>query len=405
MKSLQVENWTKVQLRRHTILKLITAGESHGKGLVAIIEGLPAGVEIKKEEIDFELKRRQYAFGRGERMSNIEKDEVEIISGIRHSRTIGAPVALYIKNRDWEKNIEIMDPYKYHSVEKILHPRPGHADLAGVLKYGADDIRDILERASARETAARVAAGAVIKKFLSCFSIEFISFVDSIHRIKANYNLNEVIKNTEKFREIVESSSLRTPDKKAEKKFIDVINEAKNRGDTVGGTYILVAKNVPPGLGSHTQWDRRIDGRIAQAILSIHAHKAVEFGDGFTLAEKFGSECGDEIFYSKKEGFFRKTNHSGGIEGGMTNGEPVVLRACIKPLSSLKKPLKSIDISKKKPAMASIIRSDICPVASACVIGEAMLAYIIADEFLKKFGGDSIKETMRNYKAYMKGVK
>ncbi|MCS7184533.1 MAG: chorismate synthase, partial [bacterium] len=295
-------------------------------------------------------------------------------------------------------------PYIKHDVEKITSPRPGHADLAGVLKYHTDDIRNILERASARETAARVACGAIFKKFLKAFGVNFISFVDSIHTINASFNIYGIIKNMNKFKSIIESSVLRTLDKVAEKKFIDIINKAKENGDTVGGTYIVIAKGVPPGLGSHTHWDRRIDGRIAQAILSIHAHKAVEFGDGFSLSKKFGSEVGDEIYYSKNQGFYRKTNHAGGIEGGITNGEPIILRACVKPLSSLRKPLNSVDIINKKAVKASIIRSDICPVASACVIGEAMLAYVLADEFLIKFGGDSLDETIKNYRSYIKTI-
>lgn len=385
------------------MLRFLTAGESHGKGLIAIIEGMPAGVPILKEEIDRELKRRQQGYGRGGRMK-IESDEVEILSGVRWGKTLGSPISFFIKNRDWENWKEAMSPDKaFESCPTVTRPRPGHADLAGFLKYQHTDIRNVLERSSARETAARVAVGAVAKQFLKIFDIKIGSFVTRIgsaeKKIEAA-NLNE--KELLELAQMAESSSVRCPWKETEAEFIEVIEQAIKNGDSVGGCFVVFATGVPVGLGSYVHWDRKLDSKIASGIMSIQAIKAVEIGDGVTLGGKFGSEVMDEIFYDKF--FYRKTNHMGGIEGGVSNGMPIVVKATMKPIPTLRKPLKSVDVFTKEATSASYERSDVCAVPAASVIGEAVLAWHIAEAFLEKFGGDSLKEVESNFYSYQKQI-
>lgn len=383
------------------MLRFLTAGESHGKALVGVVEGMPSGVTILKEEIDRELKRRQQGFGRGGRMK-IESDEVEILSGIRWGKTLGSPIALLIRNRDWENWKEAMnsDPAYAGSTVPVTRPRPGHADLAAAIKYGFNDIRNVLERSSARETAMRVAVGALAKQFLRHFNISIGGFVYRIgyayKDIETAYLSNEeLISLAQK----AEDSQVRCPFEDVEKDMLEVIKEAMNRGDSVGGGFVVFATGVPVGLGSHVHWDRKLSSKIASGIMGIQAVKSVEIGDGTELGKKFGSEVMDEIFFNKS--FYRKTNHMGGIEGGISNGMPIIVKATMKPIPTLRKPLKSVDIVTKESIEAAYERSDICAVASATVIAEAVLAWHIAEAFIEKFGGDSIEEVSSNFRSYM----
>jgi chorismate synthase len=409
------------------ILRFLTAGESHGKGLIGILEGIPSGLALSSKDIDRELARRQSGYGRGGRMK-IEKDHAEIISGVRLGYTIGSPVSLFIENRDWENWQDIMSPEtSVSSVEPskdigeeiknprflpVIRPRPGHADLAGALKYRHKDIRNILERSSARETAMRVAIGAIAKKFLSEFSLTIGSFVTQIGNIKIQNSKFKIQNFGETFKK-AENSPVRCPDEDASKKMMELIDTASKNGDTLGGVFEIFATGLPVGLGSYIQWDKRLDGRLAHALMGIQAIKGVEIGDGFEMAERFGSEVMDEIFYQKTEDrsqksdseFYRETNHAGGIEGGMTNGMPIVIRAAMKPIPTLRKPLRSVNIITKEPFEAAYERSDICAVPAAAVIGEAVAALVIADAFLEKFGGDNIEETKKNFDAYMEYLK
>jgi len=381
------------------MLRYLTAGESHGKLLATILEGIPAGLDLLEGDINHELARRQIGYGRGKRME-IEKDEVEITSGVRLGKTLGSPITLLIKNRDWEnwKKLMSIHPLDKGEVEQFNCPRPGHADLAGALKYNQEDIRNIVERSSARETTSRVAAGAVVKKFLSEFEIKVMSYVVEVRGIKAeipDLPLEEIFLWSE-------DSQLRCPDKIAELKMKDKIDEAKNKGDSVGGIFEVIVKGVPPGLGSFMQWDLRLDGRLAQAVMSIPAVKGVEIGMGFEASRVFGSQVHDEIFYDHSHTrFFHRTNRAGGIEGGVSNGENIIIRAAMKPISTLYSPLKSVNIVTKEPELATVERSDICRVPSASVIAEAAVAIEIGRAFLEKFGGDSLNETRRNYQGYL----
>jgi chorismate synthase len=376
--------------------RFLTAGESHGKGLVAIIEGMVAGLPISEDYIAQDLKRRQAGYGRSARMK-IEQDKAEIISGIRHGFTIGSPISLLIWNRVWKDWQEIMSVAPVDKkIQSITTPRPGHADLAGVTKYGVEDIRLILERASARETAARVAVGAVARIFLDEFGISIHSHTISIGKQKAKQPSS--INWTQ-----VEKSPVRCADATAEKAMMVGIDEAKAEGDTLGGVFELIAVGVPVGLGSHVQWDRRLNGQIAQAIMSIPAVKGVEIGGGFATAGAKGSQVQDVIEAGPKGTslpWHRVTNNAGGIEGGMSNGGPIVVRAAIKPIATLGKPLPSVDLKTGKKAEAHYERSDICVVPAAGVIGEAMLAVVLTNAMLEKFGGDHLKETWVNYKNY-----
>ncbi len=383
------------------MLRYLTAGESHGKGLVAILEGLPAGLKLSSGDIDRELRRRQAGYGRGKRME-IEKDKVEIISGVRMGRTLGSPIALLIKNLDWEnwRQVMMVEDRKVISqnIPPLTHPRPGHADLAGAIKYNFDDLRNVLERASARETAVRVAIGAICRRFLSEFEIRIYSRVIQIGSIK-DVNQWQPIKASY---QIIEDSPLRCLNKRAEAKMIALIDSAKEKGDTLGGVFEVVILNLPVGLGSYVQWDLKLDARLAYALMSIQAIVGVEVGSGFVAAEKFGSQVQDEIFYEKSEHrFFRHSNNAGGIEGGMSNGEPIILRAAMKPISTLGQPLSSIDMVSKKPVKAMKERADVCALPAASVIGEAVAAFEIVRAMREKFGGDSLAETKRNYSGYL----
>lgn len=368
-------------------MRFLTSGESHGKALVAIIEGLPANLPIDKGAINKELYRRKQGYGRGKRME-IEKDTVEILSGVRKGKTIGSPLALMIKNLDY-------DNWKDKDIPQVTKPRPGHGDLAGTIKYNQKDIRNILERASARETAARVSVGAVARQLLLRFNIKILSHVISIGDVclgKKDYSYDDLV--------FADDSPVRCIDEKVSSRMVKAIDEAKAEGDSLGGVFEVVAENVPIGLGSHVHWDRKLDGRIAGAFMSIQAIKGVEIGLGFEAASKRGSEVHDEIFYEEGRGFYRKTNNAGGIEAGITNGCPIVVRAALKPIPTLYKPLKSVDINTKESFEASIERSDVCAVPAASIVGEAVLSWVLAEAMMEKFGGDSIEEVLNNFQSY-----
>jgi len=346
------------------MLRFLTAGESHGKALLSILEGMPAGLRVNAEKINQELKRRQQGFGRGKRMQ-IEKDKAQIISGLKNNITLGSPVGLCIENKD----------FSIEKLPKVTCPRPGHADLSGILKYGFHDARNVLERASARETASRVAAGAICKIFLNEFKIKINSKVLSIGG----------------------GSSFAEMKKK--------VQQAIDSKDTVGGIFEVVVKGLPAGLGSYTHYDKRLNGRLAQAIMSIPGIKALAFGLGFSYAFGFGSAVHDAIYYNKAKGYFRKTNNAGGIEGGISNGEDVVIRACMKPIATLLEPLDSVDINTKKPGKAAVERSDTCVVEAAGVVAEAMVAFELAGAFLDKFGSDTLSDIKINYQNYLKRIR
>ena len=389
-------------------LRYLTSGESHGCALICIIEGIPLGLSISPQIINKDLARRQKGYGRGGRMK-IEADTVKIISGVRWGKTIGSPIALLIENKDWLNWDKAMSPLEEdkNSLPPVTRPRPGHADLSGALKYGHRDIRDVLERSSARETAARVAAGAIAKEFLSEFNIKVMSYVVEIGGIKVPSSRFPAPSSEKKLLETfkkAEVSPVRCADKNTEEKMIDKIDKASVKGDTLGGIFEVIAIGVPPGLGSYIQWDRRLNARLAYALMGIQAIKGVEIGLGFEMAGHFGSEVMDEIFYDSSL-FYRKTNNAGGIEGGISNGMPIVIKAAMKPIPTLKKPLQSVDIISKKPFKAVYERSDVCAVPAASVIGEAMTALVIAECFLEKFGGDSMGEVKRNYEGYLKDLK
>jgi chorismate synthase len=379
--------------------RFLTAGESHGKALTVIIEGMPADLTLTEEHIAADLERRQKGYGRSERMK-IEEDKAEILSGVRYGLTIGSPISLLIWNRDWEnwKQAMSVSPSEKEA-EPLTRPRPGHADLAGVTKYGLDDIRPILERSSARETAARVAAGAIARRLLQEFSIDIHSHTLAIGGVWARHQGPVDW-------EQVEGSPVRCADREAEKAMMAVIDDAASGGDTVGGVFEVVATGVTVGLGSHVHWDRRLDGRIAQAIMSIPSIKGVEIGPGFRMADLKGSQAHDviQVREGSTYGWQRATNQAGGIEGGISNGEPIIVRAAVKPVPTLKKPLPTIDLSTRETVEAHFERSDMCIVPAAGVIGEAMLAIILADALLEKFGGDNLRETRRNFEGYLKSI-
>ncbi len=384
------------------MLRYLTAGESHGELLMGIIEGMPSGLLIRITDIDRELARRQTGYGRGGRMA-IEKDTVKIYTGVRWGRTMGGPVGLVVRNKDWENWRSKMspDPAFLNTAEPLTRPRPGHADLAGALKYGMTDIRNVLERSSARETAMRVAVGAVAKRLLEEFGIMVMSHVLSIGGVFAKVGKL----GPEELKKRAEASELRTADQEAERRMKRKIDEAKQTGDSLGGVFEVIVSGVPVGLGSHVHWDRKLDGRLAAALMSIQAIKGVEVGSGFGTANRPGSLVHDEIFWSEKAGFLRKTNHAGGIEGGMSNGENLVLRAAMKPIPTLMKPLRSVDLETKKPFKASVERSDVCAVPAAGVVAEAVAAFEIASAMVEKFGGDSIDEMKRNCEEYLKHLR
>lgn len=384
----------------------MTAGESHGKALVAILEGMPAGFPVREEDINRQLARRQKGYGRGNRMK-IETDKVEILSGIRAGKTLGSPIALKIENRDWpnwQKTMSSADEDPTHS-KVVHHPRPGHADLPGGIKYNHRDLRNILERASARETTARVAACAVARRLLDEFGIKIIGHVISLGGIPISPARPD-FPSFKEIEQLSEKSELRCIDKIAEAKMIEKVDEAQKKGDSLGGIFEVIVEGLPIGLGSHVQWDRKLDGRLAQMVMSIQAIKGVEIGCGFESAGKFGSQVHDEIFYdSKKKHYYRKQNKAGGLEGGITNGEPLVIRAAMKPLSTLIRPLQSVNIETKEPYEATVERTDTTAVPAAAVIAENCISFTLADAFLEKFGGDSLKEIRGNYEGYLNQVR
>ena len=386
------------------MLRFFTAGESHGPELVAIVEGAPAGFDIDLAAINRDLARRQKGYGRGGRMA-IEKDEVRVVSGIRFGRTMGSPVTFIVENRDfknWEKRMSV-DPANRGEAKMVTRPRPGHADLAGVLKYNLEDIRDILERASARETTMRVAVGSFAKQFLSPFGVTVLGYVSSIGATEARNPLDLPI---EELARRTDESQIRVADPEAERAIIAEIDECKKSGDTLGGVVEVLATGLPVGLGSHVQWDRKLDGRIGHALMSLQAVKGVEFGMGFESARVRGSALHDEIGWDAEEHrFTRHSNNSGGTEGGMSTGEPMRVRVAFKPLSTLMRPLRSADIRTKGEAVGTIERSDVCAIPAAAVIAEAVVAFEIACAFLDKFGGDSLAEITRNYRGYLEQVR
>src|SRR5271155_2469885 len=386
------------------MLRFLTAGESHGPELVAVIEGAPAGFEIDVGRINNDLARRQKGYGRGGRML-IEKDEARIVSGIRFGRTMGSPVTFIVENRDyknWEKRMSA-DPRDRGEAKVVTRPRPGHADLAGVLKYNLADIRDVLERASARETTARVAIGAFARQLIAPFGVQVLGYVVSIGSVQASVPPAMAI---EELTRVTEDSQVRVADPEAERAIIAEIDACKKEGDTLGGIVEVVAVGLPVGLGSHVQWDRKLDGRLAHALLSLQAVKGVEVGIGFEAARVRGSQLHDEIGYDRElRQFTRHSNNSGGPGAALSPGEPLRVRVAFKPLSTLMRPLKSADIKSKAEAVGAIERSDVCAIPAAAVIAETVVAFELANAFMEKFGGDSLAEITSNYRNYLEQVR
>ncbi|ANA82042.1 chorismate synthase [Paenibacillus glucanolyticus] len=382
-------------------LRFLTAGETHGPQLTTIIEGLPSNLELDFEALNFQLHRRQKGYGRGRRMQ-IEKDTAQILGGVRHGYTTGAPVALVVQNNDWKhwQNIMNVEPIEGNDEAKrrMHRPRPGHADLNGGLKYNLKDLRNVLERSSARETTVRVAVGAIARQFLAQFGVKVAGQVIRIGEIEApphNLSIDELIERTE-------ASSVRVVDEETEKKMETYIDLIKKEGDSIGGIVECIIEGLPVGLGSHVQYDRKLDGRIAQGVMSINAFKGVEVGIGFEAGELRGSQVHDEIMYSEERGYYRATNRLGGFEGGMTNGMPIVVRGVMKPIPTLYKPLQSVDIDTKEAFTAQVERSDACAVPAASVVMEHVVTWEVAKAFLEKFGGDSMEEIHANYQNYLK---
>jgi len=388
-------------------IRFFTSGESHGKALIGIIEGIPSGFSLSPDDIDRDLIRRQGGHGRGGRM-NIETDRAEIMSGVRWGKTLGSPIAISIENKDWKNWLAGMSVLEKDrgAIPPVTRPRPGHADLAGALKYDTKDIRDILERSSARETAMRVALGAIAKKVLADFGIALGSYVTQIGKVRCPAANPLTDTDLQDLFLAAEKSPVRCPDGKASRNMVRHIDRAIKEKTSLGGTFTVFATGVPVGLGSHSQWDRKLDGRLAQAIMSIQAVKGAAIGGGFAMASLPGSAAMDEIYFSAssktgKKTFYRKTNHAGGIEGGMSNGMPILISAVMKPIPTLRKPLLSVDILTKQSFSAAYERSDTCAVPAAAVVAEAMTALVLADAFLEKFGGDSKKEIKRNVQGYL----
>ena len=377
-------------------LRLTTAGESHGPGLTCILEGLPAGLELDRDAMNRDLARRQLGHGRGGRMK-IERDQVEVTGGVRHGRTLGGPIALQVTNRDYANWEERMNPWPVDAPIPEVHlPRPGHADLVGTQKYGLTDVRNVLERASARETAARVAGGAVAKAFLRTLGVEVFSHVIQITGVQAPRRDDLTPQDFEN----VDDSPVRCLDPDATRAMVAEIDRLRKANESLGGVFEVRAFGLVPGLGSHVSWEERLDGRLGQAILSIQAIKAVSIGDGIEVAGLPGSQAHDEIFYDQTRGYYRETNRAGGLEGGMTNGDPLVVRGSMKPLPTLTKPLRSVDIATHAPAEALRERTDSCTVPAAGVVGEAMVAFVLADAYRQMFGGDHIDDVRAALRAY-----
>ncbi len=381
-------------------LNLITAGESHGPGLTCIIEGLPAGLTLDREAINRDLARRQLGHGRGGRMK-IERDQAEVTAGVRHGHTLGGPIAMSVVNRDYANWEERMNPWPVDAELKEVHlPRPGHADLVGTQKYGLSDVRDILERASARETAARVAGGAIAKAFLRALGVEVFSHVLQITSVSAPRSDHL----TPADFAAVDESPVRCLDPDASRAMVAEIDKLRKANESLGGVFEVRVFGLVPGLGSHVSWEERLDGRLAQAMLSIQAIKAVAIGDGFEVAGLPGSQAHDEIFYDPDRGYYRETNRAGGVEGGMTTGDPLIVRGSMKPLPTLTKPLRSVDIATHEPAQALRERTDSCTVPAAGVVGEAMVAFVLADAYRRKFGGDHIDDVRAALAAYQERI-
>jgi chorismate synthase len=381
-------------------LNLITAGESHGPGLTTIVEGLPAGLELDQESIDRDMARRQLGHGRGGRMK-IEKDHANVTAGVRHGRTLGGPIALQVPNRDYANWEERMNPWPVEAdVPEVHLPRPGHADLVGVQKYRFSDVRNVLERASARETAARVAGGALCKAFLSALGVDVRSHVVQIGDVYAPPRTGLTVEDFAG----VDDDKVRCLDPGASKAMVDHINVQRKANESIGGVFEVIGFGLVPGLGSHVSWEERLDGRIGGALCSIQAAKGVAFGDGFDLAGAPGSKSHDEIFWDQERGYHRETNHAGGLEGGMTTGQPLVARVAMKPIPTLTKPLRSVDIESHEPAQALRERTDSCVVPAAGVVGEAMLAYVLADAYRRKFGGDHIDDVREAVDRYRERI-
>ena len=383
--------------------RFLTAGESHGEGLTAVIEGVPAGLSLTEADINEDLARRQRGYGRGGRMK-IERDQAHISSGLRWGVTLGSPITLSIQNRDWENwktTMAVGEPPAGAPAKAVTRPRPGHADLAGAMKYGHRDIRNVLERSSARETTARVAVAGVAKRLLAEFGISILSHVIEIGGLR----IVPLELPWEEIKRRAEASELRCADPTVERAMIEAIDQAKATGDTLGGVFEVVALGCPVGLGSYVHWDRKLDGRLAQAFCSIHAIKGAEFGMGIEAARRPGSQVHDEILFDRDAGFSRRTNSAGGLEGGVTNGQPVIVRAVMKPIATLRRPLQSVDVETKEVVEAVVERSDVCAVPAAGVVGEAMMAITLAQAVLEKFGGDSLEEIRRNYQGYQDSLK
>ncbi|WP_342346650.1 chorismate synthase [uncultured Nitrospira sp.] len=384
------------------MLRYLNAGESHGRGLMAVVEGVPSGLPVIAEEINADLIRRQGGYGRGGRM-RIEKDRIEFICGVRKGKTLGNPLGLLIWNKDWEnwKDIMAAEPGPPSTERVVTRPRPGHADLVGAIKYGHRDIRNVLEKASARETAIRVAIGGVAKSLLAQFDMRVVSYTMDIGGVAAPSPNDPLMAY-----EHAEQSDVRCHDPETAKKMIEQIRAAKHKGDSLGGIFEVVVTNVPIGLGTYAQWDRRLSARLAFAAMSIQAMKGVEIGMGFESARRFGSEVHDDIYFDKATGqFIRKSNNAGGLEGGITNGQPIVLRVAMKPIATLYTPKDSVDIETKEPFEATVERSDICTVPAAGVVGEAVIAYEMANALIEKFGGDTLDEMKKNFEAYQEYVR
>jgi chorismate synthase len=382
-------------------LRLTTAGESHGPGLTCIVEGLPAGLELERDVMDRDMARRQLGHGRGGRMK-IERDRIDVTAGVRHGRTMGGPIALQVANRDFANWEERMNPWPVEAEIPEVHlPRPGHADLVGTQKYRLTDVRNVLERASARETAARVAGGTVAKALLRAVGVEVRSHVTQIGPVVVPARDEPLT--LEDF-EGVDDDPVRCLDPEASRAMVDHITLQRKANESIGGTYEVVAFGLVPGLGSHVSWEERLDGRLAGAICSIQACKGVEFGDGFRLAAAPGSQAHDEIFHDEGRGFHRTTNHAGGLEGGMTTGDPLIARAAMKPIPTLTKPLRSVDIDTLAPAEALRERTDSCVVPAAGVVGEAMVAFVLADAYRRKFGGDHIDDLLEAVDRYRERI-
>jgi chorismate synthase len=399
-------------------LRYLTAGESHGPALTSILEGVPAGLFISKDKIDRDLVRRQGGYGRGGRMK-IERDRVTLLSGVRGGVTLGSPISLLIQNRDWENWSMVMnsEPEAHTDERRVTRPRPGHADLSGALKYRHHDLRNVLERASARETAARVAVGAVARLMLEELGVTVMGWVEQIGPANSQWAVQEVYEQwlnegpgstgqsvqsfLKSWRQRIEDSPVYCPDPEASKQMIKVIDDCREDGDSQGGIFVVTAWGLPPGLGSYVHWDRRLDGRLAGAVMSIPGIKGVEIGPGFEVARQRGSKAHDEIFYSSEAGLYRETNRAGGLEGGVTNGQLLIVRAAMKPIPTLLNPLRSVDMDTKESVMAAIERSDVCAVPAASVVGEAAVAFALAQAVLERFSGDTMEELKKDWDDYL----